>query len=90
MFSEVLSNLLKFIKSSYDCSVEEIPTAALLTGINMPDHDAQFSALEKLIKQNVSPHVVNLSSQDCQTIKSLMDNMINQFINPSDDKVRQF
>ncbi|KAJ8929297.1 hypothetical protein NQ314_018004 [Rhamnusium bicolor] len=89
MFSSVLGDLINFIKNSHDTTVDEIPTAALLTGINMPDHGAQFRALSKQIKQTVSSHVACLYSQDCQNIKYLMENMIYQFINeeefPSDD-----
>lgn len=81
MFSSVLSDLITFIKKSHETIVEEIPTAALLTGINMPDHGAQFLALSKQIKKTVSPHVACLSSQNCQNVKYLMEHMINQFIN---------
>ncbi|KAJ8971638.1 hypothetical protein NQ317_015914 [Molorchus minor] len=52
MFSSVLSDLLAFIKNSHNSSIiDEIPTAVLLTGINMPDHEAQFKALSKQIKK---------------------------------------
>lgn len=81
MFSSVLSDLVTFIKHSHDTIVEEIPTAALLTGINMPDHGAQFLALSKEIKKTVSPHVAYLCSQNCQNVKYLMEHMIVQFIN---------
>lgn len=81
MFSSVLSDLITFIKNSHDTLVDEIPTAVLLTGINMPDHGAQFLALSKQIKKTISPHVACLSSQNCQNIKYLMEHMINQFIN---------
>lgn len=84
MFSEVLENLVKFVKNGYDTHNEEIPTAALLTGINMPDHGVQFATLAKLIKQSVTPHVACLSSQNCQNIKYFMENMINQFLYDSD------
>lgn len=81
MFSSILTDLVQFIKDSYLSKVSEIPTAALLTGINMPDHVAQFTTLMKKITQDVSPHVACIYSQDCQNIKSCIENMINQFIN---------
>ncbi|KAJ8918404.1 hypothetical protein NQ315_008100 [Exocentrus adspersus] len=81
IFSSVLNDLVTFIKTSHDTAVEEIPTAALLTGINMPDHRAQFLTLSNQIKETVSPHVACLYSQDCQSIKCLMEHMIRQFIN---------
>lgn len=81
MYSSMLTDLITFIKSSYSNDVSEIPTAALLTGMNMPDHMAQFATLLKKVRQDISPHVVCLYSQDCQNIKSFSENMINQFIN---------
>lgn len=84
MFSEILENLVNFVKNGQDDNNEEIPTAALLTGINMPDHGVQFATLAKLIKQSVTHHIVSLSSQNCQNIKYLMEHMINQFINEND------
>lgn len=90
MFLNVLENLIHFVKNSHNDEAEFIPTAALLTGVNMPDHAAQFSSLCKQIKQTVSPHVACLYSQNCQNIKNLIENMMDQFINQildSEDKV---
>ncbi|KAG5885796.1 hypothetical protein JTB14_031513 [Gonioctena quinquepunctata] len=85
MFQTVLGKLVDFVKTSHYVATEEIPTAVLLTGINMPDHGVQFAALLKQIKQSVTPHVACLYSQDCQNIKYLMENMIDQFINEDDN-----
>nr|CAH7723359.1 unnamed protein product [Callosobruchus chinensis] len=81
MFSSVLSQLVEFVGNCHNTTGEEIPTAALLTGINMPDHGAQFSTLINQIKQTETPHVVCLQSQDCTHIKNMMENMISKFIN---------
>ncbi|CAG9832857.1 unnamed protein product [Diabrotica balteata] len=81
LFSSVLSNLIDFVKTSHNDTVKEIPTAALFTGINMPDHAAQFAALSKQLKESITPHVATLNSQNCQNIKYFMENMIGQFIN---------
>lgn len=79
MFSSVLKNFVSFVGT---CNKTEfLQTAALLTGVNMPDHAAQFLALCRQIKTTVSPHVACLYNQDCQNLKNLVDNMINQFIN---------
>lgn len=85
MFSLVLSNLVAFVKNSYNNVVSEIPTAALLTGINMPDHVAQFETLGREIKEKVSPHVTCLYSEDCQNLKQLVENMVDAFVNVSED-----
>lgn len=81
MFSSVLENLINFIDNSHKDDTEFLPTGALLTGVNMPDHAAQFSSLCKQIKKNISPHVACLYNKDCQNIKNLIENMMNQFIN---------
>ncbi|XP_017783134.1 PREDICTED: origin recognition complex subunit 3 [Nicrophorus vespilloides] len=85
MFSSILSNLLNFIDGSYCKPVTEIPAGALLTGINMPDHAVQFETLKSSINEKISPHVAHLSSQDCPSLKNLVENMINQFINEDID-----
>nr|CAI5833367.1 unnamed protein product [Callosobruchus analis] len=81
MFSSVLSQLVAFVGNCHNSTGEEIPTAALLTGINMPDHAAQFAALINQLKQTETPHVVCLQSQECTHIKNMMENMISKFIN---------
>lgn len=88
LFSSVLSNLINFVKISHNDIVNEIPTAALFTGINMPDHGAQFASLSKQLKET-TPHVAYLQSQDCQNIKYFMENMINEFVN-GDEKDDSF
>lgn len=81
MFATVLGNLIKFIADSYSNVVQEIPAAVLLTGINMPDHVAQFVSLSKKIKKVVSPHVIIIQSQNCQNLKLFIENMVYQFVN---------
>ncbi|RZC34411.1 origin recognition complex subunit 3 [Asbolus verrucosus] len=80
MFSSVLSNLVNYIRECYKSPVTEVPAAALLTGINMPDHSAQFKTLKKEVKEHISPHVATLNGEDCQNLKYLVENMINQLI----------
>ncbi|KAL1512990.1 hypothetical protein ABEB36_002482 [Hypothenemus hampei] len=80
-FASLKSELFDFLKHSHQTRRTEIPTATLLTGINMPDHEAQFSTLKSEIEDNITPHVACLNSQDCGNLKFLMDNMILQFLN---------
>lgn len=84
IFSSTLRDLVNFVQSTYDQIQSEIPTAALLTGINMPDHDAQFSALTREIREFVTPHCVVQNAQDCSSIKLFIENMINGFLNDED------
>lgn len=87
MFSSILSNLVSYLENCYLNAVTEIPSVALLTGINMPDHAAQFTTLGEQIKKNISPHVVVLYSDDCPNIKTLMENMINQILSVVDSNL---
>nr|XP_022902231.1 origin recognition complex subunit 3 [Onthophagus taurus] len=82
MSLSIFDDLTHYIANSYDNkNVTEIPTAALLTGVNMPDHEAQFSALIRKMKENPLLHVACLRSEDGQTIKNLIENMMHQFVN---------
>lgn len=85
MFSLILSNLISFVKNCHQNPAEEIPAAALLTGVNMPDHAAQFEALAREIKRRVTPHVICLHSEDCQNLKQLIENMVDGFVNARED-----
>ncbi|XP_050314452.1 origin recognition complex subunit 3 [Anthonomus grandis grandis] len=81
MFTTMTTDLVQYIKDCHKNPVNEIPTAALLTGINMPDHEAQFKNLEKQLKRDVTPHVAFLTSQDCANIKFLIEKLIYQYVN---------
>ncbi|CAG9759784.1 unnamed protein product [Ceutorhynchus assimilis] len=83
MFTAMTSDLLEFVSASHRDLVAEIPTAVLLTGINMPDHEAQFINLKRQIIADITPHVAFLHSQDCINLKYLIENMIKQFIKNS-------
>lgn len=85
MFSIVLSSLVDFVEGNYKAPITEIPSAVLLTGINMPDHEAQFKTLGRKITDDVTPHVVYLHSQHCSNMKNLVENMVGQFVNVSND-----
>ncbi|XP_066259603.1 origin recognition complex subunit 3 [Euwallacea similis] len=80
IFASTTSDLLRFVETSREDS-NEIPSAALLTGINMPDHEAQFKNLDKLLKDRITPHVALLHSQQCGKLKNLIESMIGQFLN---------
>ena len=51
----------------------EVPTVALVAGVNMPDHDVLFNQLRTCIRmEGISPHVVLLKSKDCNSGKNYM------------------
>ncbi len=78
----VYGNLIKFISSShkklqsiyYSAKKSKnqplmlgIPTAVLLAGVNMPDHDVLFERLKKTIHKSPTPYVVQLNASDCSS-----------------------
>nr|CAB3264576.1 origin recognition complex subunit 3-like [Phallusia mammillata] len=58
----------------------EIPTAALMTGVNMPDHAALFVKLKEAVEESIAQSVVILQSKDCSNIKSMMRAIVNQLL----------
>ncbi|XP_078379446.1 origin recognition complex subunit 3-like isoform X2 [Oculina patagonica] len=89
MNSKIFSDLMEFIKSAHKVKssetertavIQEIPTAALITGVNMPDHDVIFSQLATELNSQVTPFVALLRSKDCAVMKATMKSVISQFI----------
>ncbi|XP_035466420.2 origin recognition complex subunit 3 isoform X2 [Scophthalmus maximus] len=54
----------------------EIPTAALVLGVNVPDHDMTFQSLSELLQQSVTPHVASVQAKECGTLKHLMKRVL--------------
>ena len=76
LFEESLSLFRQSIKSS------EIPTAALLTGVNVPDHSYFFNILSTQLRKKLSsPHVASIQAKECGTnLRHLMRAVISQLI----------
>lgn len=74
LIRESLSLFRQSIKSS------EIPTAALLTGVNVPDHSYFFNILStQLRKKLASAHVASIQAKECGTnVRHLMRAVISQ------------
>ncbi|XP_039287914.1 origin recognition complex subunit 3 [Nilaparvata lugens] len=71
----VLDDLADFI-SKCDTVKGKISSAALLLGVNMPDHSTLFSALANRIRVNVTPHVAILDSIDFTNVRSAIEKMV--------------
>nr|XP_045593099.1 origin recognition complex subunit 3-like [Procambarus clarkii] len=82
--AKVFEDLVKFVRNSGEesCTINasttggksvegqrDIPTACLVTGVNMPDHDAVFSSLVGLLVEGVTPHIAQLRSRECSTLR---------------------
>ncbi|KAM3594665.1 uncharacterized protein V6R79_011817 [Siganus canaliculatus] len=58
----------------------EIPTAALVLGVNVPDHDMTFQTLSELLQQSVSPHVASVQAKECGALKHLMKRVLEKLM----------
>ncbi|XP_019712924.1 origin recognition complex subunit 3 isoform X2 [Hippocampus comes] len=87
---KVLDSLLDFTRK---CSItrqhsnwasqmraSEIPTAALMLGVNVPDHDMTFQSLSELLQQSVTPHVVSVQAKECAALKHLMKRVLERLM----------
>ncbi|XP_054653032.1 origin recognition complex subunit 3 isoform X4 [Dunckerocampus dactyliophorus] len=58
----------------------EIPTAALMLGVNVPDHDMTFQSLSELLQQSVTPHVACVQAKECAALKHLMKRVLERLM----------
>ncbi|XP_067335439.1 origin recognition complex subunit 3 isoform X1 [Channa argus] len=58
----------------------EIPTAALILGVNVPDHDMTFQSLCELLQQSVTPHVASVQAKECGALKHLMKRVLERLM----------
>lgn len=95
--SKVFEDMISFIKKSgeVDSKYElypgmtsennwDIPTACLITGVNMPDHDAIFSSLINQLVCSVTPHVARLQSRDAPSVRVAILKMVTQLMGRND------
>ncbi|XP_055114320.1 origin recognition complex subunit 3 isoform X5 [Symphalangus syndactylus] len=73
-----------FQKNSRDLGgqikLREIPTAALVLGVNVTDHDLTFRSLTEALQNNVTPYVVSLQAKDCPDIKHFLQKLVSQLM----------
>ncbi|XP_010220947.1 PREDICTED: origin recognition complex subunit 3 isoform X1 [Tinamus guttatus] len=93
MNKQFFDNLVSFLRRSHcefrekatewTCRTKsrEIPTAALLLGVNVTDHDLTFKSLSEVIQNNITPYVASLQAKDCPAIKNLMQKLMGQLMN---------
>uniref|UniRef100_A0A3B5AVP3 Origin recognition complex subunit 3 n=1 Tax=Stegastes partitus TaxID=144197 RepID=A0A3B5AVP3_9TELE len=63
----------------------EIPTAALVLGVNVPDHDMTFQSLSELLQQSVTPHVASVQAKECGAMKHLMKRVLERLMDTAVD-----
>ncbi|XP_047365603.1 origin recognition complex subunit 3 isoform X3 [Vespa velutina] len=88
MIHQLISDLQSFVSSvksnNIDIFDNEIPTAMLLTGINVPDHAKLF---QKIVVQlrTLTMHVAILWSKDSNNIKNIVSDTVFQLINKKEE-----
>ncbi|XP_068087230.1 origin recognition complex subunit 3 [Hyperolius riggenbachi] len=78
-FNDESSNWSSRVRSS------EIPTAALLLGVNVTDHEVTFNSLSEVLNDQVTPFVVLLQAKECSGIKQLLQKLLSQLMGSSAD-----
>ncbi|EDV95488.1 origin recognition complex subunit 3 [Drosophila grimshawi] len=75
--ARTLEQLVEFVGIEGHCRLDEVlPTAALLTGINQPDHLKQFETLTQRLHLQRVGRVSVLQSRDCATLKAAIESMV--------------
>lgn len=94
---KLFDNLICFLKKSHsdfqdkkddwNCRVRssEIPTAALLLGVNVTDHELTFNSLSDVLHEHVTPYVVLLQAKECPGIKQLLQKLLSQLMGCGED-----
>ncbi|XP_015175736.1 PREDICTED: origin recognition complex subunit 3 isoform X2 [Polistes dominula] len=84
MISQLISDLQSFVLSvqsnSIDIFKNELPTAMLLTGVNIPDHSKIFQKIVHTL-ETLTLNVAILWSKDSNNIKSIVSDTVFQFMN---------
>ncbi|CAM9908740.1 unnamed protein product [Bubo scandiacus] len=90
---QLFDNLVSFLRRSHSefqekttewtCRMKskEIPTAALVLGVNVTDHDLTFRSLSEVLQNNITPYIAFLEAKDCPGIKKLMQKLMGQLMN---------
>ncbi|XP_054425668.1 origin recognition complex subunit 3 isoform X2 [Pteronotus mesoamericanus] len=88
----LFDSLIKFLQKSHSefqknskdwgCQIKlrEIPTAALILGVNVTDHDLTFRSLTEALQNNVTPYVVSLQARDCPDMKHFLQKLFSQLM----------
>ncbi|XP_070274212.1 origin recognition complex subunit 3 isoform X1 [Myotis yumanensis] len=88
----LFDSLIKFLQKSHSgfqknsrdwgCQIKlrEIPTAALILGVNVTDHEFTFRSLTEAVQNNVTPYVVSLQARDCPDMKHFLQKLFSQLM----------
>lgn len=88
----LFDNLVDFLQKSHSefqknsgnwgsqMRLREIPTAALILGVNVTDHDVIFRSLTETLHNNVTPYVVSLQAKDCPDVKHFLQKLTSELM----------
>ncbi|KAG7211303.1 hypothetical protein KM043_010600 [Ampulex compressa] len=83
MFQQILKDVKGFVSKArgklLDSFNNEILTAILLTGVNVPDHEVLFQAILEEIR-SVTAHIAVIWSKDSSNVKNLVEESVHQFM----------
>ncbi|XP_052810573.1 origin recognition complex subunit 3-like isoform X1 [Mya arenaria] len=68
------------LETCASASLREIPAAALVTGVNTPDHGTMFGNLVSMLRDRVTPLVTILKSKDCQSVRNILTRTMSQLL----------
>ncbi|KAF6200551.1 hypothetical protein GE061_004994 [Apolygus lucorum] len=86
----LMQDLTSYISSSTENDTQ-IPAAAILTGINLPDHGSLFSRLKsRLHNEGIASGVAILRSTDCITVKNTVERCISHLMESPLDSEDEF
>lgn len=90
LYRKILDSLLDFTRKCSTTRLQsdwpsqmrasEIPTAALILGVNVPDHNMTFQSLSELLLQSVSPFVASVQAKECGALKHLMKKVLERLM----------
>ncbi|XP_051633895.1 origin recognition complex subunit 3 isoform X1 [Manacus candei] len=90
---QLLDNLMNFLSrfhsefqektAEWTCRMKfrEIPTAALVLGVNVTDHELTFRSVSDFLQNNITPYIALLEAKDCPGVKNLMQKLMGQLMN---------
>ncbi|XP_034652050.1 origin recognition complex subunit 3 [Drosophila subobscura] len=94
-YARTLEQLVEFVVGQRQIDEEEeeeeeieeiLPTAALLTGINQPDHLSHFETFTQRLHAQKAARVCVLQSRDCPTLKAAIEAMVFSLIEGEQDQ----
>lgn len=91
-YTQTMDYLIEFVQQSYvsrlSCNIGDklnMPTTALLTGINQPDHYKLFKTFSDLVHFDAQSLVSIIQSRDCPNMKAAIETMVSGLIDSNFD-----